>query len=203
MALGIITQLTYQRMTIQKAEKGDAGTIASLIMSAMTDDCCLYYAGPEHTLCDFRRMMTKLVEAENTQYSYRNSLVAKNDEGELMGAIVTYDGARLHELRKAFVAAALESFGRDFSTMSDETQAGELYIDSFAVLPQYRGRGVATAMLKAQIKHAAEQGFDTVGLLVDKGNVTAQRLYSKIGFRFVNDSEWGGHPMKHLQIKTC
>ena len=190
-------------MTIKEAERCDSKAIANLIMAAMSEDCCLYYAGPEHTLDDFRQMMTRLVEKDFSQYSYRNTLVAKDDAGELMGAIVTYDGALLHELRKVFIAAAQECFGRDYSGMSDETQAGELYVDSFAVFPQYRRKGVATALLHAAISRAAELGHGIVGLLVDKGNPTAQRLYEKVGFCYVGDAEWGGHPMKHMQIKTC
>lgn len=190
-------------MTIKEAERCDSEAIANLIMAAMSEDCCLYYAGPGHTLDDFRRMMTELVEKESSQYSYSNALVAKNDFGELMGAIVTYDGALLHELRKVFIAAAQEYFGRDYSGMSDETQAGELYVDSFAVFPQYRRKGVATALLQAAIHRAAKLGHETVGLLVDKGNPTAQCLYEKVGFRYVGDAEWGGHPMNHMQIKTC
>lgn len=96
-----------------------------------------------------------------------------------------------------------ECFGRDYSGMSDETQAGELYVDSFAVFPQYCRKGVATALLHAAINRAAELGHGIVGLLVDKGNPTAQRLYEKVGFRYVGDAEWGGHPMNHMQIKTC
>ena len=71
-------------------------------MQAMNYDCCRYYAGPEHSLEDFERMMTRLVEAENSQYSYKNTHVALDDDGSVAGICVTYDGARLHELREAF-----------------------------------------------------------------------------------------------------
>ena len=37
-----------------------------------------------------------------------------------------------------------------------------------------------------------------VGLLVDKGNPDGEALYSSVGFRYMNDSQWGGHEMKHL-----
>ena len=37
-----------------------------------------------------------------------------------------------------------------------------------------------------------------VGLLVDKGNPDGEALYASVGFRYMNDSRWGGHEMKHL-----
>lgn len=185
-------------MKILTAERQQAPEIASLIMTAMTDECCLYFAGSDHSLDDFRRMMTRLAERDDSQYSYRNTLIAIDDEGNITGAIVAYDGARLHELREAFVSSAKECFGRDFSQMDDETQEGEIYIDSLAVFPAYRSRGIATALLRALISKAEEEGHHAVGLLVDKGNPSAERLYRSVGFRYAGDSSWGGHPMKHL-----
>lgn len=189
-------------MKIIQATKQQAAAIARLIMTAMTDDCCLYFAGNGHTLDDFHRMMTSLVERDDSQYSYRNTLVACGDEGQIQGAIVAYDGARLHELREAFIGAARECLGWDFSSMDDETQAGEVYLDSLAVLEEHRGKGIATALLRAEIERAAREGHSAVGLLVDKGNPNAERLYRSVGFEYANDASWGGHPMKHLVCKT-
>lgn len=185
-------------MKIQTATKSQTPIISQLIMTAMTDDCCQYFAGEHHTLADFRSMMTSLVEREDSQYSYLNTLVAIDDDGDVMGAIVGYDGGKLHELRQAFINAAKECFGRDFSRMDDETQAGEVYLDSLAVMPDHRGKGIATSLLRAMIEKAAKEGHPAVGLLVDKGNPNAERLYLHVGFEYANDSSWGGHPMRHL-----
>ena len=84
-------------MKINEAGKEHAETIATLIMAAMTDECCLYFAGEKHTIDDFHRMMTELVEMEDSQYSYRNTLLATSEDGRVMGASVSYDGAKLHE----------------------------------------------------------------------------------------------------------
>ena len=46
----------------------------------MTDDYCLYFCGDGSGLEDFRKMMTKLVERENSQYSYRNTLTAMDGD---------------------------------------------------------------------------------------------------------------------------
>jgi DNA-3-methyladenine glycosylase I len=182
---------------IKNARKEQSPDIARLIMTAMTDDCSLHFCGEGYGLEDFRGMMTMLVEREDSQYSYRNTLVAM-DGDRLVGIAVSYDGGRLHELRQAFVEAAKIRIGKYHSGMDDETQAGELYLDSLAVLPDYRRQGIARRLLKATKEKADRMGLPCVGLLVDKGNPAGEALYVSVGFRYVNDNLWGGHPMKHL-----
>ena len=182
---------------IREASKSQAAEIASLIMTAMTDDCCLYFCGEGYGLEDFRKMMTILVEREDSQYSYQNTLVAMDAE-QVVGISVSYDGGCLHELRRAFIEAAKEQIGKDHSGMDDETQAGELYLDSLAVLPDYRHQGIARKLLLATKERANCLGLPRVGLLVDKDNPVGEALYTSVGFQYVNDNQWGGHPMKHL-----
>ena len=186
-------------IVIRQAEKKHAHEIARLIMMAMTDECCLYYCADECGLNAFFKMMTYLVNREDSQYSYRNTLVAMDGE-KVVGISVSYDGGRLHELRRAFIEAAKEYVGKDNSGMDDETQAGELYLDSLAVLPEYRRQGIAKRLILATKAKADRQHLPCVGLLVDKGNSDGEALYVSIGFRYVNDSWWGGHEMKHLVL---
>lgn len=189
------------KIKIENATPDMASHIASLIMEAMNAECCQNFAGPKHTLVDFHRMMTRLVEMEDSQYSYRNVLAAYTSGGILAGICVAYDGGKLHQLRRRFYEAALEAFGIDYTGMTDETEDGEFYIDSLAVSSNFRGKGIASQLLQATIERGAELGIPTVGLLVDKGNPKAEALYQRLGFVYVNDSTWGGHPMRHLQYK--
>jgi ribosomal protein S18 acetylase RimI-like enzyme len=184
---------------IQEATKDQAKDIASLIMMAMTDDCCLYFCGDGYGLKDFRRMMTLLVEREDSQYSYKNTLVAMDGQ-QVVGVSVSYDGSRLHELRRVFIEAAKMYIGKDHTGMDDETQAGELYLDSLAVLPAYRRQGIAQRLLIATKERAHLLHLPRVGLLVDKGNPDGEALYTKVGFVYLNDNLWGGHAMKHLVL---
>ena len=105
-----------------------------------------------------------------------------------------------HQLRQAFIQAAKEYIGKDHSSMDDETQAGELYLDSLAVLPEFRRQGIAQRLLNATKGKADKMGLPCVGLLVDKGNPVGEALYASVGFRYMNASWWGGHPMKHLVL---
>ena len=182
---------------IQEANKHQATEIANLIMMAMTDECCLYFCGDGYGLENFRKMMTILVEMEDSQYSYRNTLVAL-DRGKVVGISVSYDGGRLHELRRAFIKAAKEHVGKDHSDMEDETRSGELYLDSLAVLPDYRRQGIAKELVSATKKKADRMHLLFIGLLVDKDNPKGDAFYISIGFHYVGDNLWGGHSMKHL-----
>ena len=189
-------------MKIVPASIEQAESIASLIMMAMNHECCQNFAGPHHTLEDFHRMMTALVRRDDSQYSYRNAMVALDDTTSdnkpvVAGVIVGYDGADLHRLREAFLQAAKEFLDQDFRGMDDETQAGEYYIDSLAVDTRYRHQGLATLLLRKLIDQKGRK--QPVGLLVDKGNPSAERLYRRLGFGYVNDTTWGGHEMRHLQ----
>ncbi len=186
---------------IQAATAAQAAAIARLIMTAMTEECCLHFCGEGATIDDFRTMMTKLVERTDSQYSYRNTLVAM-DGDRVAGILVSYDGGQLHALRRQFVDYAKRFLHRDHSDMDDETQAGELYLDSLAVDPDYRRRGIATRLLEASVGRAQEMGLPCVGLLVDTGNPQAERLYRACGFHYANDSSWGGHAMRHL-VRHC
>lgn len=187
------------KIKIENATPDLASHIASLIMEAMNAECCQNFAGPEHTLADFHRMMESLVEMEDSQYSYRNTLVAYTSSGILAGICVAYDGGQLRQLRRRFYEAAEDAFGIDYRGMVDETEEGEFYIDSLAVSSNFRGKGIASELLKAAIARGRDLGIPAVGLLVDKGNPKAEALYTRLGFQYVNDTTWGGHPMKHLQ----
>lgn len=182
---------------IQEATKCQASEIANLIMMAMTDECCLYFCGDGYGLEDFHKMMIMLVEREESQYSYRNTLVAV-DGGMVVGISVSYDGGRLHELRRAFIEAAQKYVGKDHSGMNDETGSGELYLDSLAVLPDYRHQGIAKKLVSATKKRADRMHLACIGLLVDKKNPEGEAFYTSFGFRYVGDNKWGGHSMKHF-----
>lgn len=181
---------------IREATKNQAPEIANLIMMAMTDECCLYFCGEGHGLEDFHNMMTMLVEAEVSQYSYKNTMVAM-DGDKVVGVAVSYDGGRLRKLRRAFIEAAKEHIGKDHTGIDDETQPGELYLDSLAVLPEYRRLGIAKKLVMTA-KKRAERMHLLLGLLVDKENPGGEVFYTHIGFRYEGDSQWGGHEMKHL-----
>lgn len=186
-----------QHITIQPSQINHIPDIVKLITIAMTPDCCLHYAGPGRTIEDFAHVLQHLATMEQSQYSYRNTLVALTDENNVAGCCTAYDGARLHHLRQAFFHTMEQKLNRRFDTFDDETQPGEFYIDSLAVYPQFRRQGIATALLQATIKQAQTLNLPTA-LLVDQNNPHALSLYTSLGFLNTGQTHWGGHPMFHM-----
>ena len=58
----------------------------------------------------------------------------------------------------------------------------EGHITNVAVIPEYRRRGVASAILAALLKETAEMGIMHHTLEVRAGNAEARALYEKFGF---------------------
>ncbi|MCC8115301.1 MAG: GNAT family N-acetyltransferase [Bacteroidales bacterium] len=76
-----------------------------------------------------------------------------------------------------------------------------MYIDTLAVWPQWRRRGVGKALLEEAAKLAERMRGKPAGLLVAKHNAKAERLYDSAGFRYVGDRDFFGESMRHL-IRT-
>lgn len=176
----------------------DAADIARLIMMAMTDECCQYFCGTDHSLKEFHELITRLASRMDTQYSYDNTICCRDEQGKIVGICTSYDGGELPRLRQTFIDGAKAAFGIDHSSIPLETEPGELYIDSLAVLPEYRGQGIASRLLEQTKLKCSYTDLPRVGLLVDANNPKAERLYERCGFRVVGVNEWGGHPMKHM-----
>lgn len=56
--------------------------------------------------------------------------------------------------------------------------SGEGYVTNIAVLPRYRQRGIATALIEKQL----ENPMDFITLEVRESNTPAIKLYTKMGF---------------------
>mgnify|MGYP003415469000 FL=1 len=135
---------------------------------------------------------------EDSQYSYKNCYVCEVD-GKVAGAICSYDGARLYELREALFQE-LEKRGTQLGKkITDECESGELYIDSLAVFKEYRGQGIAKTLIARVEEKSQALNIPTLGLLVDNENPTAAKLYTSLGFVPVNIREFLGIPMTHMQ----
>lgn len=176
-------------INIREAVAADAPLVGRVVLMALHYD-------DTHPLAS---IFAELASREVSQYSYRNALVAEVD-GSVVGAIIGYDGARLEELRKPLFELMVEKLG-NVPNVEDETSAGEFYLDSLAVLPQYRGCGVGGALLSAARDRAFAAGHKRVGLIVDFENPRAEALYKSLGFERVNATKFLGHDMWHLQAK--
>lgn len=184
------------------ARRGDADSIADAVIAAVGDEITLNFAGSEQRLPLVKETFRRLAARDDSQYSYRNSLVALDDEGNVAGVIVSYDGEELHYLRKAFINVANEVLSLDIKEeeMPDETSADEIYLDSLCVFPKYRGVGLAKRLIEAADLAHKDSG-KPLGLLVDYDNPKARKLYVSLGFESVGQRPFAGTEMEHMQKK--
>lgn len=190
-------------MKIVPATTEHAPLIGRAVTMAIGEEITRNLAGADHTPADVAALFASLAARDDTQYSYRNTLAAVDDEGRVMGLLVGYDGAGLIRMRRIFFEEALRQIGLDFGpdadVMEPETTPDEFYLDTLAVFPEYRGCGVARALIAAARGRAAECG-KPLGLLVDKTNTRARSLYDSVGFLPVGERYFAGELMDHMQL---
>lgn len=183
------------------ARRADAPYIGRAVVTAVGEEISRQFAGSDDRLPLVYETFTRLAGRDDSQYSYRNSLIALDPEGQVAGVIVIYDGAELHFLRKAFIQVANEVLGYDIKEeeMVDETSPDEIYLDSLCVFEPYRGQGLARQLIDAAAEAHAASG-KPLGLLVDYDNPRARRLYERVGFKSVGERPFAGTVMEHMQL---
>lgn len=177
---------------IRYANKKESAQIAELFMLAWPVEEIMESNGL--TFEQLHESITAIAASEETIYSYENTIVAELD-GKVVGAMCAYDGADYQRLKQPIVDALGADSG--FAQLK-ETEAGEFYLDSVGVLPEYRGRGIASSLFEAQCERAASLGHKVAGLIVDVDKPQAEALYARLGFTYLDDKNFFGHTMKHM-----
>ena len=92
-------------INIRKATIDDVQLIAKVVGMAIGEESMPYYCGNS-----WMDVITHIARQDNTQYSYRNALIAEVD-GSPAGAIIGYDGAQLHVLRQPTFCRMMSNVG--------------------------------------------------------------------------------------------
>lgn len=185
-------------MLIRKAKPEESKKIASLILLAM-EDIIFNFIG-ENSQTKAIHFLESLIQEKGNQYSYENCWVGESKDGIIVAAIV-YNGEDLQKLREPVAHKIKEMFDKPFSP-EDETQTGEYYIDCVGVEPNIQGKGIGSKMFQFLIDEYVEKNNQTLGLLVDKDNPNAKKLYLKLGFEIVAEKTLVGKHLEHLQYKN-
>lgn len=166
---------------IRDATPDDAPFIARVVLAGI-DMLDLDVVLPD----DQRHLYEHLIEIcrmDDTLYSYRNTRIAEVD-GHQVGALVAYDGARYAKMREKTFGLVMQTSGMDLNHNAMETGSGEFYLDSMAILSEYRGVGIGKMLMRDRVDYALSNGFQMVTLLVDKDKPHLQRYYESLGFAF-------------------
>jgi len=115
---------------------------------------------------------------DSGSFSYRNAVVREED-GRVVAALIGYP-------------LAATSTSPDLSRMPpmfvplqelENCAPGTWYVNVLASLPEYRGRGYGSGLLRIADELAAEQGQQALSIIVSDGNPGAMRLYERSGYR--------------------
>jgi len=187
---------TNTPLIIREATMADSERIASYLFLVMEDFFYLFMGIKDAVAV--KKLLYRFVKSEENQYSYQNCLVVEID-GKVIAALNYYDGANLIPLREPVLQYIKANFNSGFNP-ENETQAGEYYIDSIGVDPDWQGQGIGTKLLKFVIEKQVVQNGQTMGLLVEYEKTDAKRLYLKLGFKPVGKKILVGKQLEHLQI---
>ena len=201
-------------IVVRQANPSDAVTAARLIyltMGPLAD----YLVG----LGDPARALTVLGELfgrPRNRFSYQFTdlvLVA----GDVAGLLTSYPekGIRRRDLSTGRQLMQILSVG-DFLRFVRrslilvklrEAAAGEYFIHSVAVLPEFRRQGIATRLMALAEARARQHGLDRCSLSVEVDNGAACGLYERLGYRTVDTRCWPrlqrliGYSGQHRMVK--
>lgn len=167
--------MNNRTLRLRQATPDDVPFVAWIIITAI---------GIEHPEAALLESVTTMCRRDDVLYSWRNTILAEVD-GRVVGGLTQYDGARYAEMRAITFPLIEQACGIDYSDMDLETSSGEYYLDSMAVLPEYRGQGIATALLRDGIARAQAAGIPNVSMIVSPENPKAQQLYESLGFQYI------------------
>lgn len=174
---------------IRKATPKDAAFIAWAVLTALDI--------PDDEMPE----VTHICEDDHTLYSWRNSFIAVVD-GKVAGALVAYGGERYVEMRDYTWIRMWPGITREKIESSPvETHAGEYYIDSLAVLPEYRGLDIGKRLLRRAVDYGHSLGYSQFRLLCDVRKPTLRRYYISAGFMPDGTMMFMGHLFDILTLK--
>lgn len=182
---------------IRPAKPEDAAQAVPLLLQAMGELASkLTHTKDQETI---NHIFKHFFQQPGNQYSYENTLVFE-EAGKVLGSLTAYDGAKLIELRKPFLAY-LNLHAMD-NHLDAETQSGEFYLDSISVDASTQGKGIGKQLIKAGIALGLQLGHRNIGLLVEQNNNRALNLYRQMGFEIQNEKAFMGGLYDHLIFKA-
>ncbi|MGV8840239.1 MAG: GNAT family N-acetyltransferase [Bauldia sp.] len=117
-------------------------------------------------------------QRENVPFSYRNATIAEQG-GEVAGGLVGYtivpDDTDILTVPSPF---------RPILELEREVP-GHWYVNVLGVYPEFRGRGIGSALLVEADRIGAAAAPEGMAIIVDDGNLRARRLYERHGYRLV------------------
>lgn len=203
--------------SIRDAKPSDSEFIARNVLAAMgyevfTDaaaDSRIEVGSASLNIQDAIKAFGEVCARPDTLYSYTRTRVACVG-GKAVGTLTAYSGddyQPLRDLTWGLLNSVFAESGSDDSSVASgfaepECRPGEFYLDSMAILPEYRRMTFEYAGSTDRIGHllmldGIEQGrwkgFPRISLIVDKAKPRLFAYYSALGFRPDGEILFFGH----------
>lgn len=179
-------------MTFRNATIDDALFISRGFHMAM-----LYDDVSEEQICNFAQ---NICTRDDVLYSWKNTIIAEVNDVKA-GMLTAYDGRYYRTMRLCTMKLVKQHLGIEFPGMEDEAVPGEYYLDSLAVMPEFRGMGVGRELLQKGIANGRSLNLN-ITLAVDPVNDRAKSLYRSLGFQPVGTLFIFGHDYEKMMIET-
>ncbi len=156
---------------------------------------------PEEEQLKMLTICREIARMDDSLYSWRHAVIAQYD-GQDAAVLISYNGAIYAEASKKTFEFIRDNGGDDFTRMTHEAEAGEWYLDTLAVLPEFRHKGIATALLE----HGIEQGkqkpdINAITLYLDPDHPWVVDLYSSVGFVHAGEAIIFGELYKKMEVR--
>ena len=133
----------------------------------------------------------RLVERSGFSLSFENAVVGE-DGGRVTSLLLgCLDNTGMTDLADA------PEIARPLIRLHGQAP-GRWHLHALAVLPEYRGKGLGTRLLRIVDALAADEGLTETSLTVAENNQAARRLYEREGYREVAREPVVPHPRINL-----
>lgn len=140
-------------------------------------------------------IICELCAMEHSLYCWNHFRVAVDRAtGKPVGSLLAYDGKRYARAREMSFSYAEEKLGIRFDDSDMETCRGEYYLDSMAVLPEYRGHRIGHALIQDAIEQGRQDRHTRFTLIAEKDAPALQSYYSLLGFAPEEEILFFGQP---------
>ncbi|MBT2813505.1 GNAT family N-acetyltransferase [Staphylococcus coagulans] len=139
-----------------------------------------------------------------TDVHYRNALAhvhVYEENQQVAGMIVAYPGKNEAQYEKEWERLQFDTpieLKHTTPLPVLEADEGDIYIESIATFPEFRGRGIARQLMRYLL---SSDNHATWGLNCEYINEKAYQLYRKMGFETVKDKMLYDHRYRYMKYK--
>ncbi|MBP0020725.1 MAG: GNAT family N-acetyltransferase [Cyanobacteria bacterium SBLK] len=162
---------------------------------------CFWEELLQDTPSDSLQFIAAMLEADASNWGKVTDFIILEEEGRPLAGAAGYSPytEEVRPLNMAKIEAIAQILGWSTAeTASFRTRYEQLWegrsleflrpvapwiIETVAVLPEARGRGLGKVLIKALLEEGRSRQYDCAGLMVINGNEIARRTYESLGFK--------------------